>query len=197
MKYAYLRVSTREQNLSRQVDWLMEKHPDIPKENIYSDKFSGSTMDRPKYLKLKSLLAKGDELYIKELDRLGRKKAEIKEELHWMGQNGVILRIDSIPTTLLELKGNEWVLDMLNNLMIEVYASIAENERSTLLRRQAEGIASAKARGQVFGAHPKTIPKSFFEDYASGEYNITELARKYKIGRPLCYKWLKQIASPQ
>ena len=135
-KYFSARVSSKDQNLARQLAEA-EKHG-IPKENVFPDKITGRKKDRPEYERMKTLLKRGDEVYFKELDRIGRAKYLIKEELEWFKERGIIVRILDVPTTLMEVpKGQEWVFEMIHNVLIEVLASIAEQEwTKTKLRRE-------------------------------------------------------------
>ena len=141
MKYFYARVSTKEQNLARQIE-TAEKY-NIPTANIFCDKISGRVKERPQYDLLKGKLQKGDEVYFQELDRIGREKALIRDELEWFKANGIIVRVLDLPTTLIEFPaGQEWVLDMVNNIMIEVLGTIAEQEWNKIKKRRDEGIAA-------------------------------------------------------
>ena len=128
MIYAYLRVSTKDQNLERQIVAVKEYRSELLDENIYSDKQTGKNFKRPSYEELKRVLKPGDELIIKELDRLGRNKKLIKEELDWFRENKIIVRILNIPTTLIDFQGQEWIFEMVNNILIEVMTSLAQEE---------------------------------------------------------------------
>ena len=140
-KYFSARVSSKDQNLARQLETAKELG--IPVENVYCDKISGRTKDRPKYDELKSIVQRGDEVYFKELDRIGRDKALIKEELAWFKERGVVVRVLDVPTTLVEFpKGQEWVMEMVNNILIEVLGAIAEQEWKKTKQRREEGIAA-------------------------------------------------------
>lgn len=163
-RYFYGRVSTKKQNLARQLE-AARKYYDIADEFIFTDKQSGKNLDREQYLAMKVLLEPGDEVVVLSLDRLSRNKADMKAELAWYRENGIIVRVLNIPTTLIDFgEGQEWVRDMVNNILIEVMGAIAEQERETILERQAEGIeampvvdgkkVSAKT-GRGFG-RPKT-----------------------------------------
>lgn len=153
MRYAYIRVSTKEQHLDRQIEAIKEYRPD----EVFSDKLSGKNFDRPEYHRLKSLIRRGDEIIVKELDRLGRNKDAVKEELKWFKDNGVIVRVLDIPTTMIELPGQEWIAEMVNNILIEVIAAVAEQERKKIRQRQKEGIACARERGVKFGRPEKDV----------------------------------------
>ena len=140
MKYFYGRVSSTGQNLARQFE--AAKGIDGI-DRMFSDKQSGKNFDRPEYQKMKSVLTAGDEVYVKSLDRLGRNKAMIKDELDWFKKHGVIIRVMDLPTTMMEMPvGQEWVFDMVNNVLIEVLGAIAEQERITIQARREEGIAA-------------------------------------------------------
>lgn len=150
-KMAYARVSSTSQNLARQIEEL--KHY-VEESNIVVDKASGKDLNRTGFQALKGPLGlrKGDTLIIKSLDRLSRNKADIKNELEWFKENQVNLQILDLPTTMIQLpKGQEWIRDMINNIIIEVMSSIAEQERLTIRQRQREGIDVAKRRGKHMG----------------------------------------------
>ena len=104
MIYGYARVSTREQNLDRQFESL-ERYVD--KDNIYFDKQSGKDMNRKQYQELKKVVKKGDEIYFHELDRLGRNKEEMIMEIKSFKENGVVVRILDVPTTMVKIDGQE------------------------------------------------------------------------------------------
>ena len=139
----YARVSSKEQNLDRQLVALRKY---VPEDMIVTDKASGKDFNRAGYQSLKvgiGKLVKGDTLYIKSLDRFSRNKEDAKKELQYFSEIGVRVKILDIPSTLAEIAaGQEWILDMINNILIEVLTSIAENERLTIHARQAEGIAA-------------------------------------------------------
>ncbi len=193
MTYAYIRVSSAEQHLDRQLAAIHEVRPDIEESHIYSDKQSGKNFDRAGYQLLKTVLAPGDEVIIKELDRLGRNKEGIKEELKWFKDNGIAVRILNIPTTMIDFQGQEWIRDMINNIIVEVLSSIAEEEREKIHQRQSEGIAAAKAKGVKFG-RPTGYVGGFDEVYAlvaAGEMTVVEACEQLKISRTQWYRLTK------
>ena len=134
--FGYARVSTKEQNLDRQYIALAEQG--IEERNIIVDKESGKDLDRKGYQLLKSgLLRRGDTLIIKSLDRLSRNKADIKKELEYFKNEGIRLKVLDLPTTMMDLpEGQEWVFEMVNNILIEVLGTIAEQERASIKQRQ-------------------------------------------------------------
>lgn len=155
-KYFAVRVSTKDQNYARQ---LVEarKHADIPEENIFCDKISGRKKERPEYDRMKSLLKRGDEVYFMALDRIGRDKALIKDELEWFKEQGVIVRILNMPTTLMEFpEGQDWVLEMVNNVLIEVLSTIAEQEWKSIKERREGGIAAMPVDEEGYKVSSKT-----------------------------------------
>lgn len=162
MIFGYVRVSDEDQNPERQIEALKEYSKNLKDENIFIDKQTGRDFDRDKYLKLKNVLRKGDTLIVKELDRFGRNKEMIQEELSFLNDKGIRVKILDIPTTLMDLpEENAWVIQMVNNILIEVLGSIAEQERHKIRQRQREGIEIAKKQGKYKGRKPKELPKNF------------------------------------
>lgn len=190
----YARVSSREQNLDRQIIALKEY---VPEENIVIDKASGKDLIRPGYQALKGALGlrKGDILYIKSLDRLSRNKEDIKNELQWFKQNGITIKVIDLPTTMVEIgEGQEWIRDMINNILIEVLSSIAEEERRTIRQRQKEGIDAAIAKGVKFGRRDKGFPEGwelYYLRYKAGEIKRSYVIKKLGIG-PNRFDYLKR-----
>ena len=161
MEFGYARVSTKNQHEDRQVERLLQYG--VEERNIIVDKESGKDMERDCYMLLKNkLLRKGDTLVITELDRLSRKKADIKAELESLKEMGVRGKILNIPTTLIEFPEEQaWVLEMVNNILIEVLGSIAEEERNKIRQRQREGIDCAMAKGTEFGRPKVQYPENW------------------------------------
>lgn len=203
-KYFYGRVSTKEQNLARQLE-SAKNYKDI--DLVFADKQSGKNFKRAEYLKMKEVLERGDEVIIHSLDRLGRNKDAIKEELAWFKEHGVVVRILDVPTTMIEYPaGQEWVMDMVNNILIEVMGAFAEQERENIQKRQAEGIAampvdengykiSAKT-GRRFG-RDKIVPSNFKEVYErqqNGELTLKQALELVGIGRTRWYELTKEVA---
>ena len=156
--YGYARVSTREQNLDRQIAALRQYIAD--ERDIITDKASGKDFNRPGYQYLREVLLRpGDTLIVKSLDRLGRNKQQVKQELEYYKAMGVRVKIIDLPSTMADFpKGQEWICEMVNNIMIEVLATIAEQERLTIRQRQAEGIAEAKKQGRQLGRKKTELP---------------------------------------
>ena len=197
MIYGYMRVSTKTQNLNRQEDALLEFG--VEKDNIFADKESGKNFDREKYQEMKSVLKRNDVLVIKELDRLGRNKEMIKEELEYFKNNGIRVKILNIPTTLIDFpEGQEWVMDMVNNILLEVMSSIAEEERRKIKTRQAEGIAAAKAGGVKFGPKVKYTEVQLLNALKDlkvngGTKSYSQVVRDHNIPKTTLIRYSKQL----
>lgn len=210
MIYGYLRVSTKDQNLDRQYqgikNYCSSNNINFKDVVIFEDKQSGKNMDRPQYKALKEAIKKGDTLIIKELDRLGRNKEQIKQELDYYRALGVKIKILNIPTTLIDLpEGQEWVFEMINNILIEVLGAIAEEERNKIRQRQAEGIQEALKKGVKFGREKRsvdTLPKDFEKIYrrlksksSKGTLTNEEGAKLLGITRMTLYRYIKLYES--
>lgn len=192
-EFGYARVSSSHQNTDRQLDALLEYG--IDERNIIVDKQSGKDFNRVGYQSLKeNLLRQGDTLVVKELDRLGRNKQMIKEELEWFKAHEIRVKILNVPTSLIEVDNQGWVLEMVSNILIEVMSSIAEEERLKNHQRQSEGIASARERGVVFGRPVINIPDNYEEVMKlvdAGELRAVEAMKKLGIKKTTFYKLKK------
>ncbi|MCL2837754.1 MAG: recombinase family protein [Oscillospiraceae bacterium] len=193
--FAYARVSTKEQNLDRQLKAFIDLG--IDERDIIVDKESGKDFNRQNYLALRNnMLRMDDILYIKSLDRLSRNKADIKEELEYFKAHNIRLKVLDLPTTLMELpEGQEWIFEMVNNILIEVLGTIAEQERVTIKQRQAEGIAAAKSKGKHLGRPPIEYPANWREVYfywKSGTITATAAMSMMNLTRSTFYKMLNQ-----
>ncbi len=189
--YYYARVSSKEQNLDRQIAAF--KALGAQEREIITDKESGKNLERTGYQALKNaILRPGDTLVVKSLDRLSRNKRDIKNELQYFKDNRIRLKIIELPTTMMELpEGQEWVFEMVNNILIEVLGTIAERERETIHERQAEGIAAAKAKGKKLGRPALTFPANWDEVYSSwkaGQITAKEAMERTGIKRTSFYK---------
>lgn len=193
--FGYARVSSKEQNLDRQLESLKAY---VPVENILTDKASGKDMERPAYQALKGALGlrAGDTLVITSLDRLSRNKEHIKQELQWFHENNIRLMILDLPTSLIEVpKGQEWIISMINNILIEVLASMAEQERINIKKRQREGIEAAKKKGKHLGRPKMVIPDDFpfvYQEWREGRCTAKAAMRKLNMPSTSFYRAVKQ-----
>lgn len=162
MEYGYARVSTREQNLDRQIAALMEAG--VAKNKIFSDKQSGKDFARPQYQKMKYKMKPGDVMFVKELDRLGRNYDEIIAEWRELTKvKGVDIVVLDMP--LLDTRQGEGGLtgQFISDMALTILSYVADIERQKNRRRQAEGIAIAREKGIKFGRPVKSDPEMFKE----------------------------------
>ena len=187
--YGYSRVSTKEQNLDRQI---VELKKYVDERFIFQDKVSGKDYNRPQYQLMRKVAQKGDVIYVKSLDRLGRNKAQIKEELEYYKNEGVRVKILDIPTSMMDIsEGQEWLMDMINNLLIEVLSTMAEQERVNIKQRQAEGIAIAKEKGKYKGRKKIEVDdnfKSVYKSWKAGEITATKAMELTGLKRNTFYR---------
>ena len=180
--YVYVRVSTKEQNEDRQLIALHDVG--VMQKNIYMDKQSGKDFNRPQYKKLLKKIKPGDLLYIKSIDRLGRNYEEIQNQWRIITKekNADIYVIDM---PLLDTRrGKDLLGTFISDLVLQLLSFIAENERTNIKQRQAEGIAAAKAKGIRFGRPPKPLPDNFHEAYQrwkQGEITGTAAAKECRM----------------
>ena len=159
--YGYIRVSSADQNEDRQIIAMNEK--EVPRRNLYMDKQSGKDFERPRYKQMVRRLREGDLLYILSIDRLGRNYEEI--QLQWRiltKEKGVDICVIDMP--LLDTRnGKDLLGTFIADLVLEILSFVAQSERENIRKRQAEGIAAAKARGVRFGRPPRPLPDNFHQ----------------------------------
>lgn len=182
--YGYVRVSTKEQNEDRQLIAL--HNVGVMQKNIYMDKQSGKDFNRPQYKRLLKKIKPGDLLYIKSIDRLGRNYEEIQNQWRIITKekNADIYVIDM---PLLDTRrGKDLLGTFISDLVLQLLSFVAENERTNIKQRQAEGIAAAKAKGIRFGRPPKPLPDNFHDAYQKWKQGeITGTAAAKECGMPL------------
>lgn len=203
MIYFYTRVSTKDQNLARQLEEA-KAYKNV--DEVFCDKQSGKTYTRPEYERLKSIVREGDEVIVKEMDRLGRNKDATKDEIKWFKDNGIVLRILELPTTLIDFNGQEWISDMINNMLIEVLTTIAEQEVRKIDRRRAEGIAAmpivngkkvSTKTGRTYGRPQVEIDdefEKFLEKQKRGEISVTDCCKALNISRGTWYNRVAEVS---
>lgn len=191
--YGYIRVSTREQNEDRQR--IAMEEAGVPERNVYMDKQSGKDFNRPQYRKLLRKMKKDDLLYIKSIDRLGRNYEEILQQWQYLTKDkGVDIVVLDMP--LLDTRrGKDLMGTFLSDIVLQVLSFVAENERTNIRQRQAEGIAAAKARGVRFGRPEKEIPADFGEIVAAWEQKqlpISNVLTRCDMSEATFYRRLRE-----
>lgn len=190
--YAYVRVSSMDQNADRQLDSLSKFHI-LPK-HIFIDKQSGKDFERPAYKRLIRRLKPGDLLYIKSIDRLGRNYEEIMKQWQLItkdkGTDIVVIDMELLDTR----RDKNLLGTFIADLVLQVLSFVAQNEREEIKKRQAEGIAAAKERGVNFGRTPMEIPyfDQIVERWENREMTATEAARQAGLSRRGFYKRLER-----
>ncbi|WP_349671776.1 recombinase family protein [Lacrimispora sp.] len=180
--YGYVRVSTLDQNVERQLVELIKWG--VLEKNIYCDKLSGKDFNRPQYQKLKRKLKEGDVLVVKSLDRLGRNYEDIQKE--WRD----IVKITKadiviIDMPILDTRTNKDLIGtLISDIVLQLLSYVAQAERENIRQRQAEGIAIAKAQGKHLGRYPSPLPDEFFpiyEKWLNREYSLRSASNELGI----------------
>lgn len=172
--YGYVRVSSIDQNEGRQLIAMEERN--IPKKNIYIDKQSGKDFERPQYKLLIKKLKAGDLLYILSIDRLGRNYEEIQKQWRVLTKDiGIDICVIDMP--LLDTRnGKDLMGTFIADLVLQILSFVAQSERESIKKRQAEGIAAAKRRGVKFGRPEKPLPPEFAEYVLKWKNNLLTTA---------------------
>lgn len=180
--YGYVRVSSKDQKEDRQL--LAMKEAGVAGGNIYLDKQSGKDFHRPQYQRLLRKMKKDDLLYIKSIDRLGRNYEEIQQQWHILtkekGIDIVVLDMQLLDTR----RGKDLMGTFLSDIVLQVLSFVAENERTNIHQRQAEGIAAARAKGVRFGRPPRPLPENFpglYMLWKQGKITGAEAARRCQM----------------
>lgn len=196
--YGYSRVSTKDQNLGRQEQFIEEwaKKKNVPI-TFFSDKLTGTNFDRPNYQEMKQLIKKGDTLVISELDRFGRDTKLIKDELYYYDQLGVNLVIGNMPHISIEPTDDETTKAskrLIKNMITEVFFYLTEIEVIKTKERTKQGLEAAKKRGVVLGRrNDKKRDEQIIQCVKAGMYNPADIAAEIKAGRNTVYYAMKRL----
>ena len=192
--FYYARVSSCSQSLNRQIDAFKKLGAD--EREIICDKESGQDLDRVGYQALKNTMRRsGDTLYIFSIDRLSRRKSHIHQELQWFKEHKIRLKILDLPTTLVDFDGQEWILEMVNNILIEVISSVAQQEREVTRERQALGIEAARRRNIHLGRPKLQKPDNWdvvIADYYTKTISAKSAMELLGLKQTSFYRLLKQ-----
>lgn len=197
MKYGYIRVSTKEQNIDRQFSAM--KKENIEMKQIYIDKASGKDFNRKRYRALMRKLKEGDELYIKSIDRLGRNYDEIIEEWNKITKDkkADIIVLD-FPLLDTREKSENLTGKFISDMVLQVLSYVAQIERENTHQRQMEGIKEAKKRGVKFGRPKQEKPDEFMEDvklWQKGEVSLRTGASILGVSHATFSKWIKEVGA--
>ena len=192
--YGYVRISTKEQNEARQLAALAEY--DIPKRNLYIDRQSGKDFDRPAWRRLVKRLRPGDLLIIQSIDRLGRNYGEILEQwrITTKERQADIMILD-MPLLNTRTQGKDLTGTLIADLVLQILSYVAQTEREFIRKRQAEGIAAAKARGVKFGAEKKPLPEGYEQirdAWLAGEISLRDAGAVLGVSHMTFYRWCKR-----
>ncbi len=191
--FGYVRVSTKEQNLDRQIIAMQDFG--IPPRQIFQEKQSGKNFDRPVYWRLIRKMKTGDTLVIKSIDRLGRNYDEILEQWRFLTKEKKI-SIVVLDMPLLDTRqGRDLTGTLIADIVLQILSYVAQTEREQIRQRQAEGIAAAKLKGVVFGRRPKPRPANFCEVYRawqSGLLSGRRAAKELDVHHKTFLKWANE-----
>lgn len=193
-KYAYIRVSSKDQNIARQVQAMLDIG--LSKKQMYIDKQSGKDFNRKNYQKLLKKLKSGDELYIKSIDRLGRNYEEIIDQWRHLTITKEV-NIIVIDFPLLDTRNhvNGITGKFISDLVLQVLSYVAQIERENIHQRQREGIRIAQKKGVRFGRPEKKKPNNFNEIYflwKSEKISLREASRRTGVSHHTFSKWVKE-----
>lgn len=187
--YAYVRVSSKDQNADRQL--VAVKEYGVESKNIYVDKYSGKDFNRPAYKKMLKKLKPTDVLVIKSIDRLGRNYNEIIEQWRFLTkEKNVTIKVLDMP--ILNKVNNDLTGRLISDIVLQLLSYVAQTEREFIRQRQAEGIAAAKSRGVKFGRPPLQRSKRFYQlksQWLKGEISSRVAARELQIAHSTFVRW--------
>ena len=191
--YGYVRVSSTDQNEDRQLIAMQGKN--VPAKNIFIDKQSGKDFERPQYKKMLKKLRAGDLLYILSIDRLGRNYEEIQRQWRYLTKEvGIDICVIDMP--ILDTRPYKDLLGtFISDLFLAVLSFVAENERDNIKKRQAQGIAAAKAKGIKFGRPVIEAPPGFekiAKDFLQGKIKLAEAIEKTGLSKTTFYRRLRE-----
>jgi len=192
--YGYVRISSSDQNEYRQLDAMAVL--EIPHSRIFIDKLSGKDFNRPQYIALLKKIKKGDLLYVKSIDRLGRNYEEIRDQWRVLTKEKCV-DISVIDMPLLDTRNDKDLVGVfIADIVLQIMSFVAQNERESIRKRQSEGIASAKARGVRFGRtviKPSANFMYLVEKWKSEKMKLRELLLLTGLKESTFYRRLREL----
>ena len=205
-RYGYHRTSTKEQHLDRGIAEITTycEQNQLELERIFTDQQTGKDFNRPRYQVLKEdVLRSGDELIITEVDRLGRNKRDTLKELQYFRDHNIRVKILELPTTLMDISKldntmAQMLMETVNNMLIELYAAMAQAEIEKKEKRQREGIQAKKDRGEwsEYGRPSAVDIEEFklqYQKVVDGQMRPTELMRSLGISKSTYYRYVDHL----
>ncbi len=191
--YGYVRISSADQNEGRQLDAMKNQY--VPQKNVYVDKISGKDFERPQYQRMVKKLQSGDLLFILSIDRLGRNYEEVQNQWRFLTKEiGVDICVMDMP--LLDTRnGKDLMGTFIADLVLQILSFVAQSERENIRKRQAEGIAAAKARGVKFGRPKLDVPLYFnkiVKDWERHTITANEAMEQCGLSRSTFYRRAKE-----
>lgn len=193
-RFAYIRVSDKDQNEARQVETM--KREGIDERDLFIEKMSGKNFERPKYQLLKQFVREGDEIVFDSITRMGRSMNETLKEYEWFVENGIELKFIKEPMINTSNEQDDIIKQAIQRVILTVLAAFAEKERLDIKIRQAEGIEAAKAKGMHLGRPRAVITPEFetaYKMWTNKEISAVEAMKKANVSKTTFYRLVKQL----
>lgn len=191
--FAYIRVSSKDQNEERQIETM--KREGIDERDMYIDKASGKDFDRPKYQLLKQLVRNGDTVVFDSITRMGRNMDETLKEYEWFDENEVLLRFIKEPMINTNNEKDDVMKQAIQKIILTLLTAFAEKEREEIKMRQAEGIAVAIKKGVKFGRPAIDVPNNWSELYVqwkAKEITAVKFMNEVNMTKATFYRKVKE-----
>lgn len=191
--FAYIRVSSKEQNEARQIETM--KKEGIDERDMYIDKASGKDFNRPKYQLLKQMVRKDDTVIFDSITRMGRNMDETLKEYEWFNKNGVILRFIKEPMINTNNEQDDIMKQAIQKIILTLLTAFAEKEREEIKTRQAEGIAVAIQKGIKFGRPAINVPNNwdkFYEQWKTKKITAVKFMSEVNMTKATFYRKIKE-----
>lgn len=195
--FAYIRASSNVKIFSKQLETI---RPYISDEKyIYTDKACIKDEERIGFQNMLKIIESGDVLYVQSIKCLGRNKSQIKRYLEYFKKEGIRIKILDLPTTLIEVTTeDEWIIEIINDILIEIYTSMSKHERESIFEEQSKGIATAKVNGKHLGRPKIELPVEWdklYKEWKTGTITATEFMNNIGMKKATFYNKVKEYES--